>query len=148
MASSKSCDARLPSKIKECIITTRVRGKELFTLIDSGATNNMVGTKIFEVIPGLKDHLKLCKQKVSAIAINGEILEYPAYLDFVVNLDGRSIPIRALYSPKINYELILGFNFLKEHSCKFDFEQMKLILPRIGIVRTAKEIIWNQEVKL
>ena len=118
-----------------------IRGEKVETLVDSGASISMVGKRLFEVIPGLKQHLQPCEQKVRAVAINGEILDYPAYLDIEINIEGRSIPIRALYSPKINYELILGFNFLKEHSCSFDFEQMKIRFPTIGIVRTRREIV-------
>ena len=123
------------------MIVTRVRGKEVHTLVDSGASLNMAGPRLFEVIPGLREQLQPCNEKVRAVTINGDILVYPAYIDFIIKINGKSIPIHALYSPKVNYELILGFHFLQEHSFMLDFEKMKLKLPKTGIIRATSEII-------
>ena len=126
--------------LQECMIQTKVERQPIQTLIDSGSTLCLIGPKFFSACPEMKEKLRLCQSKVPVIAVNGERFTMKGQIDFNVEIDGCLFPVFAYYSPMINYELILGFQFLNEHLMTFDFSRVKLNFPQVGVIRIKKDV--------
>ena len=119
----KACNTTVP----ECMLPVYIGKTRVPVLIDSGATLCMVGDTLFNLVPELKNQIKPLQNPVIATAINGSSLTYDGCLDLVIRIDENSYKVHALYSPKVAYNVVLGFDFLKSNNINFDFNNQRVI---------------------
>ena len=111
-----------------------MKGRKVPALIDSGATHCMIG----ESIPELKEKLEWFHSEVNATAINGSDISFPASPDFIVSVEGKEFAIHALFSPKVSYDSVLGYDFLRNIGCIINFD--KVGKTNQCFIRTSEKI--------
>jgi hypothetical protein len=100
----------------------------------------MVGKKFFEKLPELREHLVELEEPVLASAINGTCVIHKYYIDFNIKINGTTYDLRALYSPRIRYTVVLGLDFLRRHEIEFDFKRDTINSSRASRVKTGEDI--------
>lgn len=124
---------------KECILPVYLENVKVNALIDSGCTHCIIGEKLFNLVPELKSKLEKLKLPTEATAVNGSKIRYPAKISLDIKLEQYEGRINAYYSPILDYELVLGYNFLKSAGLKVDFKNMKISKPKTIVVRMPKD---------
>ena len=122
-------------------------------LIDSGATHSIIGPNLLKKLPHLRDNLQTVEPHVSARAVNESVISYKQEINFKINIHDQEFEIHAFYSPILNYDLIIGYEFLKRVKLVINFETLEIQPPREYIIKAPKDItlkpnsevlIWGQ----
>ena len=127
------------TKAKECLITVRVCGREISALIDTGATHSMMGQGLLNAVPELGQHIQPLENKVVATAINGTKVCYDGIINLEVSIEDEVYTVPALYSTKIGYDLVLGYDFIRRNNIMFDFRKHPKLLKQCQVC-TASDI--------
>ena len=128
---------------KECLIPVSIHGREVIALVDSGATHSMIGKTLLSQVPSLENDLQQLNPEIIATAVNGSTVNYTGSLYLVVNIQGDEYPVYSLYSSDISYDIILGFDFLKQNGLIIDFTSMAVNTQRSCSVKLPEKVILN-----
>ena len=127
--------------VKECIITGQVYNQTVDVLMDSGATHCMIGDKFFKKFSHLRKRRKYFDVPAKATAINGTSVFYNSFLDFDIIINDCIYPVRALYSPRVDYTIVLGLDFLKSNEITFDFKNNFITTSKSAKVRASEDFV-------
>ena len=144
ISSDRNARSANVSKVKtviECTIPGTICNQTVDVLIDSGATHCMIGDKFFRLFPQLRKNLVKFDVPPKATAINGTTVLYKSFIDFVISFNNIDYDVCALYSPQIDYAVVLGLEFLKCHEITFDFKNNYIKSTRKSRVRAAEDIV-------
>ena len=123
------------------MITTYIEGKPIEALIDSGATQCMVGPKLFSLVPETKKQLTNISPPIVATAVNGQRIKFEKCLKISMNLDGEEVPVTALYSEEMVYPFIIGYSFLRENKLMIDFDNLTIRYNNVSPVKLVSATV-------
>ena len=108
-------------------------------LLGSGATHSIIGPTLLHKIPQLKDKLLDVKPSIKARAVNGSVISYKQEINFRIVIN-KELGIHAYYSPILSYDLIIGYEFLRNARLTIDFGTLELIPPREYVIKAYSDI--------
>ena len=109
-------------------------------LVDSGATHSIIGPGLIKKLPKLVTYLQPVDSKVIAKTVNGGFITYAQELTFPLLIQGQTWEIRAYYSPILNYDLIIGYDFLKKAKLTVNFGNLDIQPPREYVIKAPEDL--------
>ncbi len=125
-----SCDEILTNKP---IVKTRLNGRQVLSLMDSGASCNLIDRKLIEKLK-LKTNLQIKPTDCSIACANSSMMNPDGEVVLTFSLAGTTVPMKFIIVDGLHsVDCIIGLRAMKKLGVKFNFKGDNIVLNEIII---------------
>lgn len=129
-----------PSLLNKPVVKCRVNGDQMNTLMDSGATCNLIAKEVFDVLKE-KDGCELLKTRSRISCANNSCMKCHGEVGLHLSLAGKTTVVKFFVVEGLNTsQVIIGLRTMKRLGMKFDFEKDCVIINNIVVPFEASVI--------